>query len=78
MKVVIYEVFNAPPQLKQFPDPTPETHGVVVKLVATGVGRSEWYGWARHDAEIQPLPYAAADSACDCRYSFRGYGRMTP
>ena len=28
MKAVIYEAFNAPPQLKNVPDPTPEAHGV--------------------------------------------------
>ena len=42
MKAVIYEAFNAPPQLKDVPDPNPETHGVVVKVMATGVCRSDW------------------------------------
>ncbi len=54
MKAVIYEVFNAPPQLKEVPDPTPEAHGVVVKVMATGVCRSDWHGWVGHDADIQP------------------------
>ena len=36
MKAVIYEAFNAPPQLKVVPDPNPETHGVVVKVMAMG------------------------------------------
>ena len=42
MKAVIYEAFNAPPQLKDVPDPTPEAHGVIVKVMATGVCRSDW------------------------------------
>ncbi len=54
MKAVIYEAFNAPPQLKQVPDPSPEIHGVVVKVMATGVCRSDWHGWVGHDADIQP------------------------
>jgi alcohol dehydrogenase len=54
MKAVIYEAFNAPPQLKNVPDPTPEAHGVVVKVMATGVCRSDWHGWVGHDADIQP------------------------
>ena len=54
MNAVIYEAFNAPPQLKQVPDPDPEIHGVVVKVMATGVCRSDWHGWVGHDADIQP------------------------
>ena len=56
MKAVIYEAFNAPPQLRNVPDPTPEAHGVIVKLMATGVCRSDWHGWVGHDADIQ-LPH---------------------
>jgi alcohol dehydrogenase len=54
MKAVIYEAFNAPPQFRNVPDPIPETHGVVVKVMATGVCRSDWHGWVGHDADIQP------------------------
>jgi alcohol dehydrogenase len=54
MKAVIYEAFGIPPQLKNVPDPNPEAHGVVVKVMATGVCRSDWHGWVGHDADIQP------------------------
>ncbi|MEK7833694.1 MAG: alcohol dehydrogenase catalytic domain-containing protein, partial [Acidobacteriota bacterium] len=54
MKAVIYEAFGVTPQLKNVPDPTPEAHGVVVKVMATGVCRSDWHGWVGHDADIQP------------------------
>ncbi len=54
MKAVIYEAFSVRPQLKCVPDPTPETHGVIVKVMATGVCRSDWHGWVGHDADIQP------------------------
>ena len=54
MKAVVYEAFNTPPQLKHVPDPTPEPHGVVVKVMATGVCRSDWHGWVGHDADIHP------------------------
>ena len=54
MKAVLYEAFGAPPQLKNVPDPTPEVHGVVVKVRATGVCRSDWHGWVGHDADIHP------------------------
>lgn len=51
MKAVIYEAFNAPQQLKQVADPNPETRGVVVKVMATGVCRRDWPGWGGHDAK---------------------------
>jgi len=52
MKAVVYEAFSAPPQLQTVPDPTPEAHGVVVKVQATGVCRSDWHGWVGHDTDI--------------------------
>ncbi|MFN0111668.1 MAG: zinc-dependent alcohol dehydrogenase family protein [Blastocatellia bacterium] len=54
MKAVIYEAFGTLPQLKNVPDPIPEAHGVIVKVMATGVCRSDWHGWVGHDADIQP------------------------
>jgi alcohol dehydrogenase len=52
MKAVVYEAFSAPPQLQNVADPTPESHGVVVKVMATGVCRSDWHGWVGHDTDI--------------------------
>jgi alcohol dehydrogenase len=54
MKAVIYEAFGVPPELKNVPDPNPEADGVVVKVMATGVCRSDWHGWVGHDPDIQP------------------------
>jgi alcohol dehydrogenase len=54
MKAVIYEAFGVPPQLKNVPDPSPAAHGVIVKVMATGVCRSDWHGWVGHDADIHP------------------------
>ena len=56
MKAVLYEAFNQRPTLVTLPDPTPEPHGVVVRLGATGVCRSDWHGWVGHDADIA-LPH---------------------
>jgi alcohol dehydrogenase len=54
MRAILYESFSAPPRLVTLPDPTPEPHGVVVKLTATGVCRSDWHGWKGHDPDITP------------------------
>ncbi|EEG09863.1 zinc-dependent alcohol dehydrogenase family protein [Pseudogulbenkiania ferrooxidans] len=56
MKAVVYESFAAPPQLTTVPDPTPESSGVVIKVMATGVCRSDWHGWVGHDPDIR-LPH---------------------
>jgi alcohol dehydrogenase len=52
MKAVIYEAFSARPQLRTVPDPVPVAHGVVVRVMATGVCRSDWHGWRGHDPDI--------------------------
>ncbi len=56
MKAVVFEAFSAPPTVQTVADPTPENHGVVVKVMATGVCRSDWHGWVGHDSDIE-LPH---------------------
>ena len=56
MKAVVYEAFSAPPCVRQVPDPAPERHGVVIKVMATGVCLSDWHGWKGHDPDIR-LPH---------------------
>lgn len=52
MKAVVYESFSATPKIMNVEDPTPENHGVVIKVEATGVCRSDWHGWMGHDPDI--------------------------
>ena len=56
MKAVLYETFAQAPSLATVPDPAPEPHGVVLKVEATGVCRSDWHGWMGHDPDIT-LPH---------------------
>lgn len=56
MKAVVFEAYGAMPEIKNVPDPTPKNHGVVVKVMATGVCRSDWLGWIGHDPDIE-LPH---------------------
>ncbi len=56
MKAVLYEAFAETPKLTTVPDPAPEAHGVVVKVGATGICRSDWHGWMGHDPDIA-LPH---------------------
>lgn len=52
MKAVFFEAFAQTPKLATLPDPTPEAHGAVLKVEATGVCRSDWHGWMGHDPDI--------------------------
>jgi alcohol dehydrogenase len=56
MRAVYYEAFQQPPVIKTLPDPAPTPAGVVVKVEATGLCRSDWHGWMGHDPDIR-LPH---------------------
>lgn len=56
MKAVYYERFGELPRLATLPDPSPSEGGVVVKVEATGLCRSDWHGWQGHDPDIA-LPH---------------------
>lgn len=56
MKAVLFEKFAEAPKVVTVKDPTPEPHGVVIKVEATGVCRSDWHGWMGHDSDID-LPH---------------------
>ena len=52
MKALFYEAFQGPLQVGNVPDPTPNPHGVVIRVEATGLCRSDWHGWMGHDPDI--------------------------
>jgi alcohol dehydrogenase len=56
MKAVIFEAFGEAPSIRAVPDPFPSPEGVVVKVAATGLCRSDWHGWMGHDPDIR-LPH---------------------
>ncbi len=56
MKAVYYTSFGEPLGLETVADPTPEPHGVVIEVRATGLCRSDWHGWMGHDPDIR-LPH---------------------
>jgi D-arabinose 1-dehydrogenase-like Zn-dependent alcohol dehydrogenase len=56
MKAVLFEKFREAPKVVTVSDPTPDPHGVVIKVEATGVCRSDWHGWMGHDSDIH-LPH---------------------
>ena len=56
MRAVCFEEFGAMPVVRELPDPVPSASGVVVRVEATGLCRSDWHGWLGHDPGIR-LPH---------------------
>ena len=52
MRAAIYHKFQGHIAVKDVTDPTPKNHGVVIKVKATGLCRSDWHGWMGHDPDI--------------------------
>lgn len=52
MRAVYYESFKGDIVINNVPDPEPVDHGVVLKVNATGICRSDWHGWMGHDPDI--------------------------
>ena len=56
MRAVVFDHYATPAEVRDVPDPHPAPHGVVVRVAATGLCRSDWHGWMGHDPDIT-LPH---------------------
>jgi len=56
MRATVYENFQGPLTIQHLPDPSPAPHGAVLRILASGVCRSDWHGWMGHDTDIS-LPH---------------------
>ncbi len=56
MRAAVFEHYGDPLEVREVPDPHPAPHGVVVRVEATGLCRSDWHGWQGHDPDIT-LPH---------------------
>jgi len=56
MRAVVFERYGEPAEVREVADPEPAEHGVVVRVEATGLCRSDWHGWMGHDPDIT-LPH---------------------
>jgi D-arabinose 1-dehydrogenase-like Zn-dependent alcohol dehydrogenase len=56
MRALRYDAFGGPLQVRDVAVPEPSKGGVVVRVGATGVCRSDWHGWQGHDPDIA-LPH---------------------
>ncbi|WP_327269486.1 zinc-dependent alcohol dehydrogenase family protein [Streptomyces sp. NBC_01218] len=56
MRAVVFEEFGQEARVCEVPHPVPAALGVVVRVEATGLCRSDWHGWRGHDDGIT-LPH---------------------
>ncbi|WP_030838224.1 zinc-dependent alcohol dehydrogenase family protein [Streptomyces sp. NRRL S-475] len=56
MRAVVFERYGEAAEVRDVPDPEPAERGVVVRVEATGLCRSDWHGWQGHDPDIT-LPH---------------------
>jgi alcohol dehydrogenase len=52
MKAILYEQFGENPSVETVKDPECSPDGIVVKVLASGLCRSDWHGWMGHDEDI--------------------------
>ncbi|MFN1836031.1 zinc-dependent alcohol dehydrogenase family protein [Balneola sp. MJW-20] len=52
MKALVYDTFQGPLEIRNIPEPEAGDHGVIIKVHATGLCRSDWHGWMGHDPGI--------------------------
>ncbi|MEP6789296.1 MAG: zinc-dependent alcohol dehydrogenase family protein [Acidobacteriota bacterium] len=56
MKAAVYEAFQQPLTIQSTADPVPSPTGVVLRVNACGICRSDWHGWMGNDVDIK-LPH---------------------
>ena len=67
MRAAVMEGIRQPLVVKDMPDPTPPPHGVVVRVEANGICRTDWHLWAGDWTWIGialPLPHVLGHEFC--------------
>lgn len=52
MKAALFREFQGQLTVETVPDPAPTPTGVIIRVEATGVCRSDWHGWMGHDHDV--------------------------
>lgn len=52
MRALVIEEFGVVPGVQEVPDPVPPSDGVVVRVEATGICRSDWHALVGHDPDV--------------------------
>jgi D-arabinose 1-dehydrogenase-like Zn-dependent alcohol dehydrogenase len=52
VRAVVIDAVRAGPEVREVAEPTAPDGGVVVRVAATGMCRSDWHAWAGHDDDV--------------------------
>jgi len=52
VRALVQDVFGETPEVREVPDPVVPDGGVVVRVEATGLCRSDWHAFAGHDPDV--------------------------
>lgn len=55
MRAIVYDAFGGPVEVREVPEPVAPDGGVVVRVGASGLCRSDWHSWA-HGDDMVTLP----------------------
>src|ERR671938_308252 len=51
-RALMFESFGGPLAVRDVPSPDPASDGVVLRVAASGVCRSDWHAWQGHDPDV--------------------------
>ncbi len=54
MRAAVLREYNAPLSIENLPDPDCPPDGVVLKVIACGICRSDWHGWSGEHPRVKP------------------------
>lgn len=63
MRAARIAAWRAPLEICELPEPAPEAGGVVLKVLACGVCRSDWHAWCGADPDVS-LPHVPGHEYC--------------
>jgi D-arabinose 1-dehydrogenase-like Zn-dependent alcohol dehydrogenase len=52
VRALVFDCFGGPLEVREVPAPDPAPGGVVVRVAASGICRSDWHGWQGHDPDV--------------------------
>jgi D-arabinose 1-dehydrogenase-like Zn-dependent alcohol dehydrogenase len=52
VRALVFEAFGGPLEVRSVADPDPAPDGVVVRVGASGICRSDWHAWQGHDPDV--------------------------
>ena len=64
MKAIVSDAFEAPLVLRELPDPETPEDGVVIRIAASGICRSDLHSWHGHWPEGATFPMVMGHEVC--------------